>query len=268
MKRFGSIYKITCKLDGKIYIGQTVAPVLERFARHCRKEGRCKIYIKNAIQKHGKESFIFEEIYSAFDKQELDRAEQYFIKSYKCTAPAGYNLTAGGSYGNIPSPELRKRLSKIQRELFAKPFIALNIQTGEEARYECLSDAEKDGFGMPAIIGILKKKKWQYTHKGFTFRYPNDQYPEGYMDECGTPVKTVILCDGSNILEFASLSKASEYIGVTSGTLSAAISARGKCRGYFAISYKYADNHCPRYLQDQLGALSDYAQKNWDELCK
>jgi predicted GIY-YIG superfamily endonuclease len=38
----GYIYKITNKTDGKIYVGQTIQPLDERFRQHRKKGSNCR----------------------------------------------------------------------------------------------------------------------------------------------------------------------------------------------------------------------------------
>lgn len=88
-----SIYKITNKLNGKIYIGQSIDP-FSRFKQHC---WNCKDYtslISRAIQKHGKENFSFEILET--DIENYNEREKYWIKYFNCIDPNGYNLTEGG----------------------------------------------------------------------------------------------------------------------------------------------------------------------------
>ena len=56
-----NIYKITNKINGKIYIGQTAKSIKERFNQHCLKWSCCTKF-KYAINKYGKENFIIEQI--------------------------------------------------------------------------------------------------------------------------------------------------------------------------------------------------------------
>jgi len=89
----GLIYKATNLINGKMYIGQTTGPLFKRKSSHIK--NKIKKGFSKAIQKYGKENFIFEEIYTAFDKQELDRSEEYFIQLYDTTnKDKGYNLIA------------------------------------------------------------------------------------------------------------------------------------------------------------------------------
>lgn len=90
-----SIYKITNKLNGKIYIGQSINP-FNRFKQHCyNKQGSSyKSLINEAINKYGKENFLFEIL--ELDIENYNEREKYWIKYFNCLSPNGYNLTEGG----------------------------------------------------------------------------------------------------------------------------------------------------------------------------
>lgn len=113
MIRYGSIYKITNKLDGKIYIGQTIKAVYYRYKKHCDGK-RSNSYINNAIKKHAVENFSFEEILTCFDKQSLNYFENYFIIKYDTMYPNGYNLTSGGNNVTF-TDEIKKKMSESKK---------------------------------------------------------------------------------------------------------------------------------------------------------
>ena len=85
------IYKITNKLDGKIYIGQSV-DLERRINEHKQKR---TMTIDEYINVLGVEHFDFEVIETC-SIEELDSREQYFISKYN-SKEKGYNLTIGGS---------------------------------------------------------------------------------------------------------------------------------------------------------------------------
>lgn len=93
------IYKITNKLNAKIYIGQTIQSLAERWSGHSRPhrgKHKARSAIANAIQLYGKENFIIEQIDSASSIEELNELEQKYIYRFNTLCPNGYNLELGG----------------------------------------------------------------------------------------------------------------------------------------------------------------------------
>lgn len=88
-----AIYKITNKINSKIYIGESKRPY-ERFRDHCIREYKYESLIHRAIKKYGEENFTFEIIGWFEDWAEK---EKYYISFYRSLAPYGYNLHPGGS---------------------------------------------------------------------------------------------------------------------------------------------------------------------------
>lgn len=98
----GKIYKITNKINGKVYIGQTTKSLKERFQKHCWNTGKTDLYhfnmaIKKAIKKYGKNNFTIELI-EEVNKEYLDEREVFWI-SYYDSYNKGYNCTMGGQNG-------------------------------------------------------------------------------------------------------------------------------------------------------------------------
>jgi group I intron endonuclease len=89
------IYKVTNKLTGKSYIGQTTIKLKNRWAWHLDKRSHC-IALKKALEKYGKENFSLEEIASYSNLEDLNNAEEYYIELYNTLVPNGYNLKFGG----------------------------------------------------------------------------------------------------------------------------------------------------------------------------
>ena len=67
------IYKITNIQNNKVYIGQTIRPIKDRFNRHINDalNNILDTHFARAIRKYGKESFIIEEIDTASSQEEL-----------------------------------------------------------------------------------------------------------------------------------------------------------------------------------------------------
>ena len=85
------VYKITNKINNKIYIGQTTETIEKRFKRHCGYQLQDNTYIHRAIKKYGKNNFYIEKIDEAKNQQELNEKELYWIKYYQ-SDKKGYNL--------------------------------------------------------------------------------------------------------------------------------------------------------------------------------
>lgn len=155
MQRYGVIYKITNKINGKCYIGQTKNSFKERYYfngegiervynYHKNLKARNKVYNKHllsAIDKYGFISFeVDEELDIAYSKEELDEKEINYIKKFN-SFQNGYNKNIGGNgncglfgiknsfYGKKHSEETRiylrninlgKNLSKETREKMSK----------------------------------------------------------------------------------------------------------------------------------------------------
>ena len=107
MKLTGIIYKITNIINNKVYIGQTVNTIKQRWNKHCHSNGCRSLY--NAILKYGKENFNIE-IIETLPIEELDKREIYWINYYKSNNKKfGYNILLGGNLG-------RKGFSKLNKE--------------------------------------------------------------------------------------------------------------------------------------------------------
>ena len=90
----GYIYKITNKINGKSYIGQTITPIRVRMYKHYSQSKIATTGVDYAIQKYGRENFTVEQICKC-DDNDLDHLERYYIDYYD-TYNNGYNLTIGG----------------------------------------------------------------------------------------------------------------------------------------------------------------------------
>ena len=78
----GSIYKIINKVNNKVYIGQTIRPIKERFAEHLRSaDGNYNNRpLHDAMNKYGKDNFVIELI-GEYDYEELNEYESLLRKT-------------------------------------------------------------------------------------------------------------------------------------------------------------------------------------------
>lgn len=110
------IYKITNKINGKSYIGQTIGSIESRWKAHNWTKNGCRV-LKNAIDKYGKDNFKIEVIEVCNSLEQLDKQEMFWIKELNTLVPHGYNLKTGGNRSAY-SDETRKRMSDAKKTDF------------------------------------------------------------------------------------------------------------------------------------------------------
>jgi group I intron endonuclease len=113
-KPYGVIYKITNLIDGKVYVGQTKQKPERRWSQH-KKEKRGNCAIHKAINKYGKENFIFEVIDSANNQEELNNLEMDYIKKLDSLVPQGYNILAYHKGAMLWTKERFANISNIKK---------------------------------------------------------------------------------------------------------------------------------------------------------
>lgn len=106
----GFIYKTTCLINGKIYIGKHESSESDNYL------GSGTIF-KKALKKYGKENFRREILRLCETLHELEVWEYVFIKKYHAQDPSiGYNIADGdvnsSEYNPAKLPEVREKISK------------------------------------------------------------------------------------------------------------------------------------------------------------
>jgi group I intron endonuclease len=113
MKTMHYIYKITNKINSKIYIGQTNNTSL-RWSQHKSnaKHNRGQQIITRAISKYGVDNFDFDVIASCKTQEDTNLTEEQIIFQYDSrNLEKGYNVDAGGN--TTPrTPEVSEKISK------------------------------------------------------------------------------------------------------------------------------------------------------------
>ena len=103
------IYKITNKETGKSYIGQS-NDINRRFKEHQTVGEKSRIPVDIAIQKYGKDSFLYEVIEEC-NIEELNQRETYWIQYFN-TVNNGYNCNIGGDQQSIGEANGRAKLTE------------------------------------------------------------------------------------------------------------------------------------------------------------
>lgn len=112
-KVYGIIYKIENKVNGKVYIGQTIQK--GGFdARYGKKwwENTHNSHLKRAVEKHGVDNFeVTKVLKKCYKESTLNKSEADFIKQYDSTNPKkGYNKTTGGDNYKL-SEDTKEKMS-------------------------------------------------------------------------------------------------------------------------------------------------------------
>ncbi len=164
----GYIYKITNDINDKIYIGQTITTLQDRWHGHMSSainEKRNKSALYNAMNKFGRDKFHIEEIakYEKDTKQNLidilNLEEQKYIVEYKSlTKQNGYNLEKGGKNKNVPGRKVNK----------------YDIELNHISSYESCNEAgRQNGVDGSTIYGCCKH--YYYTAGGFVWAFDGEQ---------------------------------------------------------------------------------------------
>lgn len=113
-QKLGIIYKITCLISGRLYVGQTRQKLERRMGQHKCDSKRATAGIDAAIRKYGWEHFTVEVIETC-PVEQLNEREKFWIAELDCKAPKGYNLTDGGDTALSMSDESRARMSAAKK---------------------------------------------------------------------------------------------------------------------------------------------------------
>ncbi len=106
------VYLIRNTVNGKGYVGQTIASLEHRWAQHkTDARGRStNSILHKAIRKYGEDVFEFSVLAETDNLPELSALEIEHISKQGTLSPGGYNLTIGGQQGYHGNHSLEARL--------------------------------------------------------------------------------------------------------------------------------------------------------------
>ena len=155
------IYKITCMVNGKVYVGLTCGSLDKRWKRHCRTaktDGRRSPYLYRAINKYGPDTFSTEVLEECATLEDLAKAEIKWIDSLDSRDPKkGYNVSKGGhmtcfsqeglerlraaNLGKhyIFSEDHKRRISQGRKGILVSPETRAKISATLRGRYRSVS---------------------------------------------------------------------------------------------------------------------------------
>lgn len=226
------VYKITNKVNNKIYIGQTINSLEQRFSRHKQDalSGRLDTHLARAIRKYGEDNFIIEIIDTAQTQDELTKKEYYWIGYYD-SCNLGYNETddlfkcGGNTYKHKTKKELDSICSKIRESKLggknpaAKRVKCKNVITNEEKYFDSLSECQKyfsennHNFITRRCLGKTKclyKKQWAIA-------YADKEYADFTINKNSTRAQPIEVFDSTTeqTRQFPSYSSAEKFYHTT-----------------------------------------------------
>lgn len=215
---YGVIYKITNKMNGKIYIGQTMHG-FDKIYNNDICNNSHNIHLKSSIIKYGINSFEFIKVFDvAFSQKELDIKEDIWINFYNSLdSNFGYNKRTGGNGGKL-CKESRLKISKSNKGKFKGEKNPQWGRRGElspnwgkkhslETRMK-LSKARKN-------ISYTEeaKLKMSESHKGKKFsEETKKKMSEAHKDKTSYSIK--VICKTTNLI-FNSAFEASKFYNVS-----------------------------------------------------
>lgn len=168
------IYKIENKLNGRIYIGQSVN-IENRWREHKRGKQSPNMVISRAIKKHGSNSFMFD-IIEICSKEELNMKEIYWISFYN-SYKIGYNSTTGG---DSPTDSKSNKLTNENVNQIKKELINNVVMIKDIAKIYKVADT--------TITSINTGQSWYDSNLNYPLRIGNSVYLAKFST--GKKVKT------------------------------------------------------------------------------
>lgn len=229
------IYMLTCRVNGKRYIGQSIN-IRRRLNDH-KWNKCCTSIISKAIAKYG---------WDAFDKtvlefcpvEELDEKEIQYIAELK----PEYNLSKGGKSGLRGYKHPKSFGEKISKILIRNPRGAkkvINVETGEIFN-SIKSAAESVGKSRDviwrALYGRIK------TAGGYHWKFLSE-YDEHEILCDEKPYRKPVMCIETGEI-FPSARVAAKSVGVSFSLISIAL--HGKCKTAGGFRWKFANADTPQ----------------------
>lgn len=234
---FGIIYKITNKVNGKVYIGQTFnkrgfkgrynysGKGIERVYKYYKSRENSKDggnnHLLHSIEKYGFEAFEVNEVFDiAFSLEKLNLKEQLYISLYKSdNKNFGYNHQKGGNNHSV-NDETKKKMSETMKGKY----------DGENNPFYGKKHSEES------------KKKMSESHKG-----------KNAGEDNGHAIKIICINTGE---DFTCIQYACDKYGLDASNLVKALKNPNRICGYLdkePLRWQYYDE----YLKNPIN-LNDY----------
>lgn len=221
------IYKITNKLNGKCYIGQSL-DIEQRWSKHLStfKRKNCPNYkIYRAFAKYGLENFTFE-ILEECMPEELDHQEVYWINFFN-SFEDGYNMSLGGKACNGTNDK------KVYQYSLSGHLIKEYKSAHEAAR--------QNNIQFTNICKVCRGER--KTAGGFGWSYEkHEQIQPIKTKRLGDGTVLQFTKDGQFVAEYSTATEACRVTGINNRTIGSVCKGKGKTAGGFVWKYKNDQN--------------------------
>ena len=239
------VYKITNKINGKCYIGQTVKPIQRRWKQHIVGNGHCSA-IHGAITKYGIDNFDVKIISHNNSIEEMNHRERYYIKLFNSLAPNGYNLTEGGIRPSF-SPQARLNMARKgeKHPLWGKKHSEESKKKMSVAKIGKKRSVESNKKQSESTSG---SKHWNFgkSPSGETLakisKNASKQYANGrgaILQECNIQRRIAIICNQNGII-YKSIKSAAISINASASNITQQL--KGRARSVKGFTFSYLEN--------------------------
>ena len=182
----GIIYSYKNKTNGKRYIGQTINPQ-QRKSAHISDSTHIDTKFYRAVRKYGWNNFEYEILAESEDRNELDKLEVDFIKSFN-SIENGYNIRSGGEHPTM-GEETKKKLQQANAfqnaELSEEEIIELRIAyLNYDSPSQIYNEKYKDRLHFNSFLNIWTGARYAYVMpEVFEQRQGRRKYSEEVVKE-------------------------------------------------------------------------------------
>ena len=236
------IYKITNKINGKVYIGQTIKNKEDRWRDHVYKSEHGGVYaISNAIRKYGKDNFNVELISRCDNIKQLNQREVKYIQLYNSLCPSGYNIEIGGK-NKILHQSTKDKISKtLKGRKRKKSSILKQMKTRKERNIA------------PPTLGVKFSEKFkQQKRDELLNRIKNGQHPAKGVKHSDISKRNMAIAsgakefvvqkkDGSHIGFWVNQSKCARDLGLNRANISEILLGNTNRKSHKGYLFKYSE---------------------------
>ena len=240
------IYKITNKINGKVYVGQSI-DIEERWKQHEYKAfntngNAYNSAIHQAFRKYGVENFEYQVI-ELCSIEELDTKEIYWIEKLNTLAPNGYNILPGGQKTRASTRILfckkcGKEICKDNDSGMCRSCVQLKSDIPKEELYQALVDNKGNFTKVGAIYGVtdnaIRKKCKNYGLPHLS----SDYKPAKVKVNQKRPVQSLDLTTGEIISTYESIADAARDLGIVKGN-HITEACQGKIKSAYGFRWQY-----------------------------